>query len=163
MTITNNLSWNLHINETIKKASKRCCIRSRCDYAVPVFYSFLPNYLTNDLQRVQKRALSIISFHLSYSESLTFLDMDSLVDHQSFFMQFTFLLKSCKCILGCISYSIFLVSHSKIFFPLVYTVIVRNLASRLSEAPVPRRACSQATKFSHRLPCTYMLIKYLFI
>ena len=54
---------NLHINETIKKASKRlyflrqlkcarvstsdlvrfytCCIRSVCDYAVPVFHSSL--------------------------------------------------------------------------------------------------------------------------
>ena len=106
MTITDNLSWNLHINETIKKASKRlyflrqlkrarvstsdlvrlytCCIRSVCDYAVPVFHSSLPNYQINDLERVQKRALSIICPHLSYNESLTFLDMDSLFDHHSF-------------------------------------------------------------------------------
>ena len=106
VTITNNLSWNLHINETIKKASKRlyflrqlkrarvptsdlvrfytCCIRSVCDYAVPVFHSSLPNYLINDLERVQKRALSIICPHLSYNESLAFLDMDSLFDHHSF-------------------------------------------------------------------------------
>ena len=106
VTITNNLSWNLHINETIKKASKRlyllrplkrngvstsdlvrfytCCIRSVCDYAVPVFHSSLPNYLINDLEGVQKRALSIIFPHLSYNESLAFLDMDSLFDHHSF-------------------------------------------------------------------------------
>ena len=67
VTITDNILWNLHINETIKKASKRlyffrqlkcarvstldlvrfytCCIRSVCDYAVPVFHSSLPNYL----------------------------------------------------------------------------------------------------------------------
>ena len=65
VTITNNISWNLHINETIKKAPKQlyflrqlkfawvatsdlvrfqtCCIRSFCDYAVPVFHSSLPN------------------------------------------------------------------------------------------------------------------------
>ena len=96
VTITDNLSWNLHINETITKASKRlyflrqlkgarvstsdlvrfytCCIRSVCDYAVPVFHSSLPNYLINDLERVQKRALSIVCPHLSYNESLAFLD-----------------------------------------------------------------------------------------
>ena len=107
VTITDNLSWNLHINETIKKTSKRlyflrqlkrvrvstsdlvkfytCCIsRSVCDYAVPVFHPSLPNYLINDLERVQKRALSIIFHHLSYNESLEFLDMDSLFDHHSF-------------------------------------------------------------------------------
>ena len=106
MTITNNLSWNLHINETIKKAPKQlyflrklkrarvptsdlvrfhtCCVRSVCDYAVSVFHSSMPNYLINDLERVQKRALLIICSHLSYSESLAFLDMDSLFNHHSF-------------------------------------------------------------------------------
>ena len=76
VTITNNLSWNLRINETIKRASIRlyflrqlkrarvptsdlvrfytCCLRSVCDYDVPVFHSSLPNYLINDLERVQK-------------------------------------------------------------------------------------------------------------
>ena len=94
VTITNNLSWNLHINETIKKASKRlyflrqlkragvpisdlvrfytCCIRSVCDYAIPVFHSSLPYYLIDDLERVQERALSIICSQSSYSKSLAF-------------------------------------------------------------------------------------------
>ena len=106
VTITNNLSWILHINETIKKTSKGLyllrqlkrtrvstsdlvrfyisCIRSVCDYAVPVFHSSLPNYLINDLEQVEIRALSIICPHLSYNESLAFLDMDSLFDHHSF-------------------------------------------------------------------------------
>ena len=61
-----------------------CCIRSVCDYAVPVLYSSLPNYLITDLERVQKRALSIICPHLSYNESLAFLDMDWFFDHHSF-------------------------------------------------------------------------------
>ena len=64
--------------------------RSICDYAVPVFNSSLPNYLINDFERVQKRALSIICPRLSYNESLAFLAMDSIFDHHSFFMQFTF-------------------------------------------------------------------------
>ena len=51
---------------------------------LPMKDLFLPNYLINDLERVQKRALSIICPHLSYNESLAFLDMDSLFDHHSF-------------------------------------------------------------------------------
>ena len=45
----------------------------------------MPNYLINDLERVQKKTLSIIiSSHLSYSKSLAFLDMDSLFNHHNF-------------------------------------------------------------------------------
>ena len=100
VTITNNLSWNLHINETVKKASKRLyfvrqlkrarvptsadlvrfytCIRSVYDYAVPVFHSSLPSYLINDLEWIQKRALSIIFPHLCYScETRKFKHFDS--------------------------------------------------------------------------------------
>ena len=76
VTITSNLTWNLHVAEVIKKASKRLyfllqlkrahvpksdlvtfytsCVRSVCDYAVQVFHSSLPLYLINDLERVQK-------------------------------------------------------------------------------------------------------------
>ena len=36
------------------------------------------------IERVQKRALTVIHSHLSYSESLAFLDMDSLSNHHSF-------------------------------------------------------------------------------
>ena len=64
ITLSSDLSWNDHINEVIKKASKRLyflvqlkrakvprkdlglfyftCIRSVLDYAVPVFYYSLP-------------------------------------------------------------------------------------------------------------------------
>ena len=66
VTITSNLTWNLHIAKVIKKTSKRLyfllqlthahvpkndlvtfylsCVRSVCDYAVQVFYSSLPLY-----------------------------------------------------------------------------------------------------------------------
>ena len=44
----------------------------------------MPNYLINDLEQVQKRALSIICSDLSYSQSLAFLDMNSLFDRHSF-------------------------------------------------------------------------------
>ena len=86
--ITSDLSWNEHVNETIKKASKRLyflvqlkraklpcrnlvlscyatCMRSTLVYAAPVFFYApdLPKYLQCELERVQKRALSII-WHL---------------------------------------------------------------------------------------------------
>ena len=75
--ITSDLSWNEHINETVKKASKRLyflvqlkralklpcrdlvlfyatCMRSILVYAVLVFFYALPKYLRCELERVQK-------------------------------------------------------------------------------------------------------------
>ena len=78
MIMTSNLSWNEHINEIVKKASKclyflvqlkraklpgrdlvlfyATCIRSVLVYAAPVFLYALPKYLLCELERVQKRA-----------------------------------------------------------------------------------------------------------
>jgi len=103
VTITSNLTWNLHIAEVIKKSSKRLyfllqlkhahvpknhlvtfymsCVRSVCDYAVQVFYSSLPLYLINDLERVQKRALSIIYPYVSYNEALVQAGLSRLANH----------------------------------------------------------------------------------
>ena len=36
------------------------CVRSVIDYAVQVFYNALPQYLINELVRIEKRAISII-------------------------------------------------------------------------------------------------------
>ena len=79
MIITSDLSWNEHINETVKKASKRLyflvqlkraklprtdlvlfyatCIRSILVYASPVFFYALPKYLQCELERVQKKVI----------------------------------------------------------------------------------------------------------
>ena len=76
-----NLRWNHHINETVKKANKRlhylrdcrkaqlppdvgttvyCTkIRPLLEYASPVWCG-LPDYLANEIQRVQNRSLDII-------------------------------------------------------------------------------------------------------
>ena len=97
------VTWNLHVAEVIKKASKRLyfllqlkrahvpksdlvtfytsCVRSVCDYAVQVFHSSLPLYLINDLERVQKRALSIIYPYMSYNEALVQAGLSRLADH----------------------------------------------------------------------------------
>ena len=93
VTITNNLYQDVHVSEMVKKASKRLgflgaikaslCqegrfaqvlhqlhIRSVCNYAIPVFHARLPQYLIDDLERVQKRALSIICPTLKFSGKL---------------------------------------------------------------------------------------------
>ena len=78
----------MSVNQLIKKANKRMyflvllkrakvpfldtvnfyctCIRSILEYCSPVFHFALPAYLNDDLERVHRRALSIISSGLSY-------------------------------------------------------------------------------------------------
>ena len=92
VTISSDLSWNEHISNIVKKTSKRlyflvqlkcakiafkdlvlfyvACIRSVLTYATPVFYYALPIYLQQELERVQKRAISIISSGQDYHEIL---------------------------------------------------------------------------------------------
>ena len=57
------------------------CIRSVLAYASPVFFYALPMYLKKDLERVEKRALSIICPGLGYREALKFLHIDSILDY----------------------------------------------------------------------------------
>ena len=76
LTLTNNLTWNDHVIEVTKKASKRLyfltqlkragvpqhelvlfyisCVRSLMDYAAPVFHNSLPQYLKNEFTRLEK-------------------------------------------------------------------------------------------------------------
>ena len=83
LKLGSDLSWNDHITEVVKKASKRLyfliqqktarvlphdlalfyisCVRSVIDYAVPALYNALPQYLKNELLRLEKRALSILT------------------------------------------------------------------------------------------------------
>ena len=82
LTIWSNLTWNEHISDVIKKASKRqyflvqlkrsrvprhdmstfytACIRSVLTYAAPAFFDALPKYLKDELARVEKRGMSIM-------------------------------------------------------------------------------------------------------
>ena len=86
------MTLNIHINEIVKKASKKLyflvqlrrakttptdlglfyssCIRSIMDYAVPVFHFNLPKYLMQELERAEKRAMSITCPGVSYHEAL---------------------------------------------------------------------------------------------
>ena len=84
VTITNTLQWNCHVLDVIQKANKRIyflillkhanvpvhdiicfyltCIRPVLEYCAPLYHHALPDYLSKDIERIQKRTLSIISF-----------------------------------------------------------------------------------------------------
>ena len=104
LNISNNLKWNYHISENVRKASTRLyfliqlkraridekdlltfyttCIRPIIEYASPVFHDGLPNYLSDDLERLQKRALRIISPSTTYAEALDICGLSSLQDRR---------------------------------------------------------------------------------
>ena len=104
LTISENLQWNDHISETVKKANKRLycltqlkragvpvsdvvqfystCIRPTLEYGAEVFHHSLPKYLENDLERVQKRSLAIIFPGQEYDERLQLSGLTSLFDRR---------------------------------------------------------------------------------
>jgi len=93
MTLRSDLRWNSHVHNVISKCSKRLhlltqlkragvakkdilqfyksCIRSVLEYASIVFHHSLPKYLSDDIERIQRRALSIIYPDLDYRDALT--------------------------------------------------------------------------------------------
>ena len=105
LNISSDLTWNIHINEILKKASKRLyfllqlkrakvtrtdlglfyssCIRSIMDYAVPAFHFSLPKYLMQELERIQKRAMSTICPSVSYHEALVIMNFNELATHHN--------------------------------------------------------------------------------
>ena len=92
LNLTSDLKWNTHTSELIRKAFPRLyflrqlkrsrvaskeltvfyttCIRPILEYVCPVFHRALTEYLSDDLERIQTRALKIIHSDLSYSEAL---------------------------------------------------------------------------------------------
>ena len=100
--VSNILKWIDHVNYIIKKANKRLyflvllrrskvppddilkfyctCIRPVLEYCAPVFHNSLPGYLSNEIERIQKRALSIISPGSLYTDSLKTYNVDSLAE-----------------------------------------------------------------------------------
>ena len=88
LNISNDLKWNGHISEILRKAATRLyflrqlkrtkiaekdlvtfyttCTRPITEYACPVFHNGLPIYFTDDLERIQKRALRIIFPYSNY-------------------------------------------------------------------------------------------------
>ena len=104
VTLSNDLKWNSHIANTCKKVSTRLyflrqlkraglrpedliqfyvtCIRPVIEYACEAFHDSLPQYLSNDLEGLQKRAFCIIFPELHYQEVLESFNILSLHDRR---------------------------------------------------------------------------------
>ena len=102
VTIRDDFKWNDHISNVTLKAAKRlyllsqfkragiCAsdlvlfycstIRSVLEYAYQVFHSSLPYYLSEELERIQKRALRIIFPYARYNIALKEAGIPSLYD-----------------------------------------------------------------------------------
>ena len=101
LTITKDLKWNQHITNIIKKANKRIiqlkrahipeadiinfyftCVRPVMEFSCQFFHFALPSYLSNSLERIQKRVLSIIYPHTSYADCLDKCGIKTLCDRR---------------------------------------------------------------------------------
>ena len=104
LNVSSDLKWNSHIDSIIKKAQKHLyslsqlkrsglgtrglvqffctCIRPITEYTCPVFRDSLPAYLSNELERVQKRAMRIIFPFGLYNESLVESNVNKLSDRR---------------------------------------------------------------------------------
>ena len=92
LTVSNDLKWNDHVANIIKKANRRLyfiiqlkrakvpehdiftfyvtCVRPVLEYSCQVFQFALPAYLSDAIERVQKRVLVIIYPNIDYAYSL---------------------------------------------------------------------------------------------
>ena len=104
VVVSDNLRWNAHVESICKKAATRLyflkqlrrakvppkdmllfyitCIRLVLEYVCPVFHHSLPQYLSNEMEMFQKRALRIMQPDLSYAEALVALDITSLYERR---------------------------------------------------------------------------------
>ena len=92
-TISGDLKWNQHVDNIVKKANKRIyfiiqlkrakippsaillfyctCVNPILEYSTQVFHYALPKYLSDVIERVQQRVVSIINPGSDYTDSLT--------------------------------------------------------------------------------------------
>ena len=56
----------------------RTCIRPLTEYACPVFHDSLPKYLSEELERIQRRAMRIIFPFKPYQEALAQAGLETL-------------------------------------------------------------------------------------
>ena len=91
LNIANDLKWNCHMFEVSPKISTKIyvaikelvtfyvtCLRSITEYACTIFHNSLPNYLSDELVHLQKRAVRIIFPFTSYREALELVNLETL-------------------------------------------------------------------------------------
>ncbi|MCH1414829.1 MAG: DUF1891 domain-containing protein [Glaciecola sp.] len=107
VTLSDDLSWNAHVDSIVSKASKRLFFlkqlkragvpsrnltniystitRPVLEYACVAWHSSLPCYLNNHIESVQRRAMRIIYPGVPYSQALIAANIDSLHDRRETF------------------------------------------------------------------------------
>ena len=100
ITITSNLTWDVHVDEITRKAGKRLflllqlkrsgipvedlltvyttVVRPTLEYACPAWSTSLTLGLQSDMERVQRRAMNIIYPNTTYTEALANAQLPSL-------------------------------------------------------------------------------------
>ena len=100
LTIQNNFKWNAHVDVITSKAAKRlyllrqlkraginthdlvqfycAVIRSVLEHACQVFHRSLPDYLSTQIEAIQRRAMRTIYPDLNYAEALEAADLVTL-------------------------------------------------------------------------------------
>ena len=104
LNVNSDLKWNVHVSELVRKVSTRLyflrqlkkshvitrelllfyitCIRSILEYGSPVFHRAVPSYLSEHLERLQKRAMNLIYPELSYARALELSGLLTLYDRR---------------------------------------------------------------------------------
>ena len=59
------------------------CIRTVLEYVCQTFHTSLPQYLSDDIEHIQKRALRIIYQDLSYTGNLKRADLETLYERRT--------------------------------------------------------------------------------
>ena len=101
MTLRNDFKWNDHVEVITTKTSKRLyllkqlkgaginhedlvlfycnVIKSTLEYSCQLFHQSLPNYLSDEIERIQRRALRIIYPSLKYRDALAKANITTLL------------------------------------------------------------------------------------
>ena len=112
LTLNDKLKWQENVEIMVKKAAKRLYIlrvfnrikvpsadlltiyfslvRSMLEYACPVWHTTLPQYLSDKIEKVQKRAFRIIYPGRSYDDALIAAQCPRLVDRRQTLCRKTF-------------------------------------------------------------------------
>ena len=103
--LSDDLTWNMHVESIIKKAAKRVymlyqlkragirqtdlvtvyvsVVRPVLEYACPVWHTHLPKYLSDNIEMIQKRALKSIFPNKGYEDILYDIGMCTLHERRN--------------------------------------------------------------------------------
>ena len=85
--ITNDLKWNHHVEHIVKKGNKRLySLRVLKQCAAPVWQN-IPDFLSYEIESIQKRAMRIIFPLMNYNEALIALNLTTLRERRTHLCQ----------------------------------------------------------------------------